>query len=91
MKSRLHAFVSGRVQGVFYRYFTKSEATALELSGWVRNLKDGRVEVLAEGKKSALDKLLEKLKEGPPGAWVEDVNVKWEEYKGDLKGFRVVH
>ncbi|MDI6639363.1 MAG: acylphosphatase, partial [Methanocellales archaeon] len=66
MKSRVHAFVSGRVQGVFFRSFTRSEATSLGIHGWVRNLRDGRVEVLAEGEKSALDELLGRLREGPP-------------------------
>ncbi|MDI6859159.1 MAG: acylphosphatase [Methanocellales archaeon] len=90
MKSRVHAFVSGRVQGVFFRSFTRSEATSLGIHGWVRNLRDGRVEVLAEGEKSALDELLGKLREGPPGARVEKVDVMWEEYEGNLNGFRIV-
>ncbi|MBU2617117.1 MAG: acylphosphatase [Euryarchaeota archaeon] len=90
MKSRVRAFVSGRVQGVFFRSFTRSEATSLGIHGWVRNLRDGRVEVLAEGEKSALDELLGRLREGSPAARVEKVDARWGEYKGDLNGFRIV-
>ena len=90
MKSRVRTFVSGRVQGVLFRSFTKSEATSLEIHGWVRNLRDGRVEVLAEGNKGALDGLIRRIREGPPVARVEKVDVMWEEYVGDLNGFRVV-
>ena len=90
MKSRFHAFISGRVQGVFFRSFTKSEATSLEIHGWVRNLRDGRVEVLVEGNKGALSELLGRIREGSPGARVEKVDVMWEEYVGDLNGFRIV-
>ncbi len=90
MNSRFHAFVIGRVQGVFFRGFVKSEATSLEICGWVRNLRDGRVEVLAEGNKNALDELRRRIREGPPRARVEKVDVIWEEYVGDLNGFKVV-
>lgn len=90
MKSRVRAFISGRVQGVFFRGFTKSEATSLKIHGWVRNLRDGRVEVLAEGNKGALDELLGRIREGPPSARVEKVDVMWEKYVGDLNGFRIV-
>lgn len=89
MNSRFHVFVIGNVQGVFFRSFIKSEATSLEISGWVRNLRDGRVEVLAEGNKNALDELLRRIREGSPGARVEKVDVMWEEYIGDLNGFKV--
>lgn len=90
MKSRVRVFVSGKVQGVFFRSFTKSEAASLEIPGWVRNLSDGRVEVLAEGNKGALDELLGRIKEGSPGARVKKVDVMWEKYVGDLNGFRIV-
>ncbi|MDD2777280.1 MAG: acylphosphatase [Methanocellales archaeon] len=89
MNSRVHAFVLGRVQRVFFRSFIKSEATSLEIRGWVRNLRDGRVEVLAEGSKNALDELLRKIRKGPHMARVEKVDVIWEEYVGDLNGFKV--
>ncbi len=90
MKSRFHAFISGRVQGVFFRSFTKSEATSLKIHGWVRNLRDGRVEVLAEGKEGALEELLVRIREGSSGASVEKVDVVWEKYVGDLNGFKIL-
>lgn len=89
MKSRVRVFVSGRVQGVFFRDFTRSNALSLGLNGWVRNLRDGRVEVLAEGEREALGKLIERLMRGPPAAIVHDVDVVWEEYRGEFSGFQI--
>jgi acylphosphatase len=89
MKARAHIFVSGRVQGVFFRDHTRTWAGSLGITGWVRNLPDGRVEVLAEGDKPSLDSLIDKLSEGPPFALVESVDVDWEEYRGEFPGFRV--
>jgi acylphosphatase len=77
------------VQGVFFRDFTSTEATFLGLAGWVKNLFDGRVEVLAEGEKEDLEKLLTKLKQGPPGARVKNVEVIWEDYLGEFHEFRI--
>jgi len=89
MLSRVHVIVSGRVQGVAFRYFTERWATELGLTGWVRNLFDGRVEVLAEGDKDGLDALLTRLGEGPRAAVVENVDVAWEQPTGEFKDFRV--
>lgn len=89
MKSRLHAFISGRVQGVFFRDFTRRWAETLGLTGWVRNVFDGRVEVLAEGEEEKLHYLLEKLKEGPPLARVDTIEVTWEEYKAEFNDFKI--
>ena len=78
-----HAKVKGRVQGVFFRAFVRERARSLGIRGFVRNLPDGRtVEVWAEGEGEALQKLIESLHEGPPGAIVEKVEVSWEEPKG---------
>jgi acylphosphatase len=66
-------FVSGRVQGVAFRYYTRQQAQRLGVSGWARNLADGRVEVLAGGEPSAVNKLCAWLHEGPPLAHVTDV------------------
>lgn len=74
----LRATVSGRVQGVFFRDTTRREATALGLSGWVRNLADGRVDVYAVGSRAACQSLLAFLRVGPPRAHVTDVDVTWE-------------
>ena len=70
---RKHWFVSGQVQGVGFRAFTYESATDLKLTGWVRNLTDGRVEVVAEGKAKVIEELLEKVKKGPAGSRVDAV------------------
>ncbi len=89
MKSRIHVFLSGRVQGVFFRDFTRRWAQSLGLTGWVRNVFDGRVEVVAEGEEEKLKTLLEKLREGPPLARVEKVEVSWEDYKAEFNDFTI--
>ncbi len=88
-KATIFAFVSGRVQGVFFRMFTLREAQALGLKGRVRNLPDGRVEVHAEGERDKLEKLVEKLRQGPPGAVVENVQVDWDEYQHEYDDFQI--
>jgi acylphosphatase len=71
---RLHAQVYGRVQGVSFRFYTRDQATALGLTGWVSNRDDGSVEVIAEGPRPALDRLLAWLRHGPPSARVDDLH-----------------
>lgn len=87
--ARIMATVYGRVQGVGYRAFAREAALQLGLSGYVRNLSDGSVQVVAEGEKQLLDRFIEKLKEGPPFGRVTDAEVTWHEYIGDLKGFSI--
>ena len=89
MEARAHIFVSGRVQGVFYRDHTRRWASSSGLSGWVRNLADGRVEVLVEGEKKNIESLIDRLREGPPMSWVEKVATEWEEYTGEFSDFRI--
>ncbi|MDJ0521274.1 MAG: acylphosphatase [Planctomycetota bacterium] len=72
---RIHALVSGRVQGVYYRASTRDEAGRLGLRGWVRNLPDGRVELEAEGAAAQVASLVAWLYQGPPAARVDDVQV----------------
>uniref|UniRef100_A0A7V3PTV7 acylphosphatase n=1 Tax=candidate division WOR-3 bacterium TaxID=2052148 RepID=A0A7V3PTV7_UNCW3 len=84
-----YALVSGRVQGVFFRMFVYKEARALGISGRVRNLPDGRVEVQAEGERQRLNRLIEKLHQGPPGAIVENVQVEWGEYLHEYEDFQI--
>ncbi len=89
-KARLSAKVYGRVQGVFFRYFVKNVAKKLGLKGYVRNLPRGdAVEVQAEGAKQQLEKLIEQLKIGPPGAWVKRVEVAWSGYSGEFTDFSI--
>jgi acylphosphatase len=86
----LSATVYGRVQGVYFRYFVRNVARELSLKGYVRNLASGdAIEVQAEGEKPQLDKLLEQLKMGPPGAWVKRVEVDWLSYSGQFDNFRI--
>ena len=87
--SRLHAIVSGRVQGVNFRYFVMEQAAELDLNGWVRNRWDGSVEVTAEGPRSNLEQLLQALRQGPPMARVEDVDFAWLTATGEFTGFSV--
>ena len=86
---RLRAVVHGRVQGVGFRYFVMREARALELNGWVRNRRDGAVEVEAEGALRPLEALLERLRHGPAGARVAGVDEAWSEGEAIHRGFDV--
>lgn len=89
MKARLHACISGRVQGVAFRFFAQHEARVLGLTGWVRNLYDGRVEVVAEGERERLEQFLAELKKGPRLARVEKVEITWEEFRDEFLEFSV--
>ncbi len=89
MKVRAHVYVSGMVQGVFFRWHTREEAERLGVKGWVRNLPDGRVEAVFEGEKEAVKAIIEFCKRGPPAARVENVEVRWEPYKGEFKDFKI--
>jgi acylphosphatase len=86
---RLHAQIYGRVQGVNFRYYTQKEALAHGLNGWVANRYDGSVELVAEGDKSALQKLLAFLHRGPPSARVDRVQTDWSQATGEFNRFRV--
>ena len=87
--TRLHAQIYGRVQGVNFRYYTQVEANRLGIVGWVTNRPDRSVEVVAEGKKEDVEKLLNFLHQGPPSARVERVEHTWAEATGAFKNFRV--
>jgi acylphosphatase len=86
---RLHAQISGRVQGVYFRDSTQREAARLALTGWVKNKADGSVEVLAEGPKPQLETLLKFLQVGPTHARVEKVSADWLEATGEFISFEV--
>lgn len=91
MKTRAHVFVGGTVQGVFFRSETQSEARKRDLKGWVRNMPDGRVEAVFEGEETSVKALVEFCRRGPPGAIVTDVEVRWEDYKGEFDTFDMRH
>jgi acylphosphatase len=87
---RAHVWISGRVQGVFFRAHTKELADELGLTGWVRNLPDGRVEAVFEGEEEAVKRAIEWCKRGPPLASVEKVEVRYEQPTGEFKDFRIL-
>ncbi len=89
MKARAHVLVSGLVQGVGYRFFTVRKAEEYGLTGWVRNLPNGKVEVVVEGDKELIEEFLKELRVGPPAARVTGMDVKWKEYKGEFQTFDV--
>jgi acylphosphatase len=86
---RLHALVSGIVQGVNFRYYTSRQAEALGVTGWVANRWDGSVEVVAEGTRPAVQSLLDWLHHGPPSATVMGVEADWDKATGEFVSFRV--
>jgi acylphosphatase len=87
---RVRAFAGGRVQGVAYRFFAEKYANALGITGWVRNLPDGRVEVLAEGQGADIERFLDRLREGPRLARVDHLEIRRESSTGEFHGFQVV-
>jgi acylphosphatase len=84
-RERAHVYVSGQVQGVFFRDSAREKAEQLSLTGWVKNLPDGRVEALSE----KVREVIQWCKQGPPHATVEDVETEFEASQGDLTGFEV--
>jgi acylphosphatase len=89
MKARAHIKVTGRVQGVYYRSTAREVAIELGLTGWVRNVPDGSVEIVAEGEKEKIEEFIKWCWKGPPLAIVKNLEVKWEEYKNEFKSFEV--
>lgn len=87
MKTRAHVIVSGRVQGVYFRASTKRQADSLDLTGWVRNLPDGRVEAVFEGDQEPVKVAVDFCHYGPKNADVEKVELTWETYAGEYKSF----
>jgi acylphosphatase len=87
---RARVFYSGRVQGVGFRYTTKTTATGFELSGAIRNLPDGRVELVAEGMKAELEAFLVAIRESGLGHFIESETIDWGEAKNEFRGFEIV-
>lgn len=85
----LRAIVQGRVQGVYYRAYAARAAKSLALTGFVRNMRNGDVELEAEGKRKDIEEMLTLLKKGPPDANVETINTTWSNYGGMYRGFDV--
>jgi len=87
VKARVHVFVNGIVQGVFFRQKTRREAEILGVTGWVRNLPDGRVEAVFEGEETAVKAMEEYCHRGPSSAIVTNVDSIWELYRGEFSDF----
>jgi len=88
-KKRVHLLISGRVQGVLFRAQSKAKAEELKLNGWVRNLPDGRVEMVVEGDRQKIEEMLNWISYGLIFARVENIERKEEEYKGEFNDFKI--
>ena len=86
---RLHALVEGDVQGVGFRYATQRHADGIGVKGWVRNLEDGRVEVLAEGERALLEDMLAWLQHGPSGAYVSSIEHEFSDEPAQFSSFSI--
>lgn len=89
MRFRAHVWISGEVQGVFFRSSVRSQAMLRSVRGWVRNLPDGRVEAVFEGHKSDVDKVIEYCRQGPDVSTVERIEVKEEKPTGRFSDFQI--
>lgn len=87
---RAHVWVSGRVQGVFFRAYAEDEAAFRGISGWIRNMSDGRVEAVFEGDQASVEAMIQWCHRGSPPSRVTGVEVVWEAPRGE-QGFRVRH
>ncbi len=90
MSKQIHILISGFVQGIGYRSFVRNQARKLGLVGWVRNLPDGRVEAVFEGKEENIKEMVKLCREGPPMTQVKNINTKWDEAIGEFSSFEVV-
>jgi acylphosphatase len=86
---RAHGWISGHVQGVGFRFFARDLAHDYDLSGWVKNLPDGRVEFAVEGPGGLVNDFLKDIRRGPAVGFVKDLKVEWENYTGEFNGFRI--
>ena len=89
-QERAHVYISGEVQGVFFRDSTRERAQQLGLYGWVKNLPDGRVEALFEGPSEKVREMIQWCEQGPPHAAVENVDVEFDAVREDVSGFEVL-
>lgn len=89
-RQRVHVFFTGRVQGVGFRYTCKTTAMGFEVTGTVKNLPDGRVELVAEGAKSELEEYLQAIRDSEVGRFIKQENAVWTESKGEFRGFEII-
>ena len=90
-KTRAHVFIKGKVQGVYFRQNFRVVAKRHKVNGWVRNLKDGRVEAVLEGDERQVSEVIEWCHAGPSEARVDDVSVQNEPYTGEFTSFNVLY
>ena len=89
--ARVQVLISGRVQGVFFRAYTRDQAVARGLTGWVRNLPDGRVAAVFEGDREKIDSMLVWVQEGPPYAAVDEILTDWQPHQGEFQEFKITY
>jgi acylphosphatase len=89
MAERMQVYFEGRVQGVGFRYSAKGVARGFDLTGWIRNLPDGRVEMQAEGERGELEAFLEALRDSHLGGFIRRESVSWLPASGGLRGFQI--
>lgn len=89
MPTRARVIISGKVQGVYFRGFVRDHARTLGVNGYVRNLFDGRVEAVMEGEREKIESLIALCRQGPPVSRVDQVEVTWEEFRGEFTTFTV--
>ena len=90
MKKSIRVYITGNIQGIYFRSFIKENAEKYNVKGFVRNLEDGRVEVFLEGNSEDVNKMVEFCKTGPKHAQVRDIQIKQEKFQ-DFKNFKVLH
>jgi acylphosphatase len=90
-KAGVHLIISGRVQGVFFRAFTRETAVRHGLKGWVRNLFDGTVEAFFEGDKNSVEAAVAECYKGTPSSHVDHIDITWGQWSGDFESFSVRH
>ncbi len=89
MPKSLHCVICGRVQGVFFRAFVVEQAQTLDLKGWARNLPGGKLEVLAQGDVAVIEDFAARLRQGPPLARVDAVEIQWTDHETEYKNFQI--
>jgi len=88
-KKRAHIFIEGKVQGVGFRNYIQRKAQTLDVTGWVKNLDDGRVEAVFEGEEMDVDQMIESCYQGPPAANIHNIEEEWRKASGDIYGFDI--
>lgn len=84
-----HIFITGRVQGVGFRHFTRKNAENLGVTGWVKNLSDGRVEAVFQGSEEQIEELIQRCKKGPVASYVQNIEIEKNSGEEDYKNFSV--